>query len=394
MKFHWSALALVISALPYPSFGHGYVDFPKARQQRCMDDGGYWWPADGSGIPNAACRAAYQISGGYALTQHHEYSANVADFDNLQAVKSVVKDGLLCAGGDVRKAGMDAPSPAWQRTLIDTRQQTELILRFRATTPHNPSYWQIYLSDANYDAAKAPLRWQDLTLLWQQADVPVNNGFYELHVPLPKYRSGPAVLYTRWQRQDVVGEGFYNCSDIELVGDTTPIQWRAQGAYVNASQLGHVGETALLRVFNEQGQEQLTQKLAITPTNLANQAWALELAKQVNLRYGQTVQIGVQTVDGIQLQQPVTVNKLYLANAWWTANLELQPPTSQPSCGGVDPAKIYVYPNWPRKDEANRPSYASSGDYLSYNGVLWRAKWWTQSVPGSDSSWALVCRLP
>ncbi|MBU2225833.1 MAG: lytic polysaccharide monooxygenase, partial [Gammaproteobacteria bacterium] len=198
--------------LSHLSWGHGYVAYPKARQQICKDDGGYWWPADGSGIANLACRAAYQQSGGYALTQHHEYSTNVTDYFNMTAVKAGVKDGLLCAGGDSRKAGMDIPSPHWQSTIVDLQTTPTLKVRFRATTPHNPSFWQFYLSTSDYDPANAALSWDKLTLIHQQNDVPAESGFYEIDVPLPKSRSGKAVLYTRWQRQDVVGEGFYNCS--------------------------------------------------------------------------------------------------------------------------------------------------------------------------------------
>lgn len=373
---------------------HGYVDYPKARQQICMENGGYWWPADGSGIPNAACRAAYQKSGGYALTQHHEYSANVADFGNLAAVKAIVKDGSLCAGGDSRKAGMDLPSASWQSTVIDTRQSNELVLRFRATTPHNPSFWQIYLSDPSYNSATQPLRWQDLTLLHQQADIAVNNGFYEVRVPMPKHRSGNAVLYTRWQRQDVVGEGFYNCSDITLIGDDSSLSWTDKGVYITASQLGKVGETALLRVFNPQGQEQFKLELPITSANQANQAWAVELARQANLKASNMLQIGVLEQNNVVFKEPLGQNHLYVANPLWYANLDLKAASTQPSCGGIDPAKIFAYPNWPRKDEANRPSYATSGDYMSHNQSVWKANWWTQSVPGADSSWSLVCRLP
>lgn len=146
--------ALVLSNL---AWSHGYVAFPKARQQICKDDGGYWWPADGSGIANLACRSAFQKSGGYALTQHHEYSSNVADYHQMTAVKAVIKDGTLCAGGDPRKAGMDLASPHWQSTVIDVNSTPILQVRFRATTPHNPSFWQFYLSNSDYDSATAPL---------------------------------------------------------------------------------------------------------------------------------------------------------------------------------------------------------------------------------------------
>lgn len=57
------------------------------------------------------------------------------------------------------------------------------------------------------------------------------------------------------------------------------------------------------------------------------------------------------------------------------------------SCAGV-PATVNDYPNWPRG------TYAAGGDYLRHQGKVYKANWWTQSVPGSDSSWSFVCDRP
>lgn len=377
------------------AWSHGYVDYPKARQQMCKDDGGYWWPADGSGIANLACRSAYQKSGGYALTQHHEYSTNVPDYGNMTAVKAGIKDGLLCAGGDQRKAGMDLPSPHWQSTLIDVKTTPTLKVRFRATTPHNPSFWQFYLSNPDYDSATTALNWDKLTLIHQQNDVLAQSGYYEIDVPLPKSRNGKAILYTRWQRQDVVGEGFYNCSDLQLInGDSGPAQWYDKGAYLTAAQTGKIGEKALLRVFDAQGQEQIQHSLEINADNVANQAWALELANQINALHSTALQIGLLQNDSIQLQPSAAANRLYLANASFFVNLDIKPASGSQTCGGLDPAKIFAWPNWPRKDHAGQPSHANSSDLMSDSGKVYRAKWWTQAKPGSDGSWDLVCQLP
>ncbi len=384
--------SLLLLLVAQAALAHGYVDYPKARQQICKDDGGYWWPADGSGIPNLACRAAYQQSGGYALTQHHEYSTNVPDYHNQTAVRAALKNGLLCAGGDSRKSGMDVPSAHWQRTVIDLKTTPQLRVRFRATTPHNPSFWQFYLSNPSFDAASSPLSWEQLTLIHQQTDVPAVSGYYEIDVPLPKNRSGNAVLYTRWQRQDVVGEGFYNCSDLQFSnGDSGSGNWYDKGTYLSATQLGKAGETALLRVFDSNGQELLQKSLLISSANQTGQQWAWELAQQVNAVHSDLLQIGVLNNGQISLQQPIGSNRLYLRNATGYANLDLKPAQTGQTCGGVDPLKIFVYPNWPRKDEANRPSFAASGDYMSDAGKLYQAKWWTQSKPGSDGSWQFVC---
>ena len=52
----------------------------------------------------------------------------------------------------------------------------------------------------------------------------------------------------------------------------------------------------------------------------------------------------------------------------------------------VDPTTVNVYPNWTRTDHAN------GGDLMSHLRKIYRANWWTNSVPsGSDGSWTLVC---
>lgn len=57
--------------------------------------------------------------------------------------------------------------------------------------------------------------------------------------------------------------------------------------------------------------------------------------------------------------------------------------------GGTCPG-INIYPNWTQKDWAGNPSHAAGGDQMQYQGKAYRANWWTQSIPGSDGSWAFV----
>jgi predicted carbohydrate-binding protein with CBM5 and CBM33 domain len=378
---------------------HGYVDYPKARQQICKDDGGYWWPADGSGIPNSACRAAYQQSGGYMLTQHHEFSANVADYRNMAAVQAVVTDGSLCAGGDSRKSGMDIPSTDWQRTSINLTQSNEITLRFRATTPHNPSFWQIYISKPGFDSARETLSWNQLQLIHQQNDVSAEAGYYNLNVQLAADRNGPALLYTRWQRVDVVGEGFYNCSDIELVNgssDTPPALWFDKGAFVNLQTLAEVGGYAQLRLFDADGQELIDESWQITNANIGNALWATELAAQVNTQYSNLLQIGVLSGDSVAFSSDLATNRAYVRESSNFYNLDLRPADSGGSnppgnCPGYDLSGVNTYPDWPQGNTQGQPGHAAGSDKLIYQNALYQANWWTQSIPGSDSSWAQLC---
>lgn len=209
---------------------HGWVDTPLARQTWCSNDGGYWWPEDGSAIPNLACRAAfekelevYSDNPQYPFVQINEFSHNVADYRNMQAVMEGVPDGLLCSAGDKNKSGMDVPSPYWHTQGLALNADGTFNIVFHATAQHNPSYWEIYLSKAGFDPASAPLSWGQLDKIADFGDVKADaQGNYVLpNIAIPAGRSGRAVLYTRWQRDDAAGEGFYNCSDVMLPASRT-----------------------------------------------------------------------------------------------------------------------------------------------------------------------------
>ncbi|NTS75525.1 glycoside hydrolase [Catenovulum sp. SM1970] len=66
-----------------------------------------------------------------------------------------------------------------------------------------------------------------------------------------------------------------------------------------------------------------------------------------------------------------------------------------PNCSdvSVNPATIDSYPNWPHNDWSGKPSHALAGDQLIYNGQVFEAKWWTNSVPGSDDTWNTICKF-
>lgn len=200
---------------------HGYVTSPVARQIACVKDGGYWGSANGSSIPNLACRNAFLQSGTYPFTQGNEFATLVSNYLNMDSVKSKAKDGLLCSGGsDVNKQGFDLPSPYWKKTKLTSGQPFEYELK--GTAPHEPSFIEIYISKNSFNSATDTLSWDDLELIHRE-DVSFTNGLYRINLTIPvEYTGANAILYTRWQRYDPVGEGFYNCSDISL--SNTPIE--------------------------------------------------------------------------------------------------------------------------------------------------------------------------
>ncbi|MGL5759288.1 chitinase C-terminal domain-containing protein [Plesiomonas sp.] len=51
----------------------------------------------------------------------------------------------------------------------------------------------------------------------------------------------------------------------------------------------------------------------------------------------------------------------------------------------IDASKVKVYPNWTQN------GFATGGDQMANLNKVYKANWWTNSVPGSDTSWTFVC---
>ncbi|WP_419149672.1 lytic polysaccharide monooxygenase [Pseudoalteromonas 'SMAR'] len=307
---------------------HGYMDFPKARQAYCQQQGGYWWPKDGSNIPNQACRAAFLQSGHYPFVQHHEFAKNVADYHSLAAVKRAIPDGTLCAAGDVNKDGMNLPSHHWQRTPLEPDGSGNIEVRFRATTPHNPSFWQFFLTKADTEIGTKALNWQDLQLIAELGDQevvldPNGNRYYEMQVPIPAGRTGDAILYTRWQREDAAGEGFYNCSDITLVDPSMPTTWFDSGFFIKPGQQAEPGDSVWFRAFDASGDEFINTSLAIDQNN-QNQ-WVTNFSRVLTERYANQLKIGVRNEVGeIHFDSDnLLSNVVYLTEPNFTATLSV-----------------------------------------------------------------------
>ncbi|MGO2421309.1 MAG: lytic polysaccharide monooxygenase [Vibrio casei] len=321
---------------------HGYMDYPAARQQLCDIDGGYWDSVDGSTIPNAACRTAFLASSWTPFVQKPEFSTLVSNYNSQAAVEVAIPDGQLCSAGDQAKQGINIPSPDWKKTNIDLSNQGKITLQYRANTPHNPSFWKIYLSKANYDSSTMPLAWSDLDLIAEFGNIPTvelnGHKYYQMEVMLPTDRTGNAVIYSRWQRQDPAGEGFYNCSDIRFNNpddsgnpDNYLEQWISSGNYLASTANAIVGDTVWFRVFDENGNEIVFEKFPIT--NETESIWAEDLAKLVNQEYPQQVQIGLKNSasESIDYQvQDLYSNLVYLTNTHYTHRLEVKSGNNAP----------------------------------------------------------------
>ncbi|KID56321.1 chitinase [Pseudoalteromonas luteoviolacea] len=311
---------------------HGYMDFPKARQAICQEQGGFWWPKDGSKIPNAACRAAYLKSEHVQFIQKHEFAANTADFRNQAAVEANIPDGTLCGAGDSQKAGMNIPSTQWQATEIKPNANGKVKIRYRATTPHNPSFWQFYLTKPGTDFKQKPLAWNDLELVQEHGNIaffmaPDGKRYYEMEVAIPEKFSGDAILYSRWQRDDVVGEGFYNCSDVTIVRGTeptpTPDTWFPVDYFVKQGQEASAGDTVWVRVFNGNGNELIQERFDVTSANETH--WQSQFALNLNTQFADIVRIGVKDSSGnIEFNpEAVSSNQVFLSDKSYSYNLSV-----------------------------------------------------------------------
>ncbi|AUY34113.1 chitin-binding protein [Pseudomonas sp. PONIH3] len=237
---------------------HGAMEVPVARQLACFNAQDYHWPEDGSGIKSPGCKAAYQHvyrkfdnnaqQATYQFIQWHEVSKNIPEYDKIEEVKKAIPDGQLCSAGNVvaadslskvrnalleilrklkldsnwlyllvnDKSGLDQPAE-WATQELRKGADNKVHMSYKIEAVHNPSYWEIYVSKPGYNPAERALKWDDLELVQEIGDVPPVNGYYELEVDL-KNHIGKRVIYSRWQRKDPAGEGFYNCSDVNIVG--------------------------------------------------------------------------------------------------------------------------------------------------------------------------------
>lgn len=66
---------------------------------------------------------------------------------------------------------------------------------------------------------------------------------------------------------------------------------------------------------------------------------------------------------------------------------------SECQLANVDLQDVSEYPEWTQVDWKGDPSHAVQGDLMSVENVVYRAKWWTQAIPGSSNAWEKVCEM-
>lgn len=378
---------------------HGWAEFPPSRTEVCDRDGGYWQ----NKIPNAACQALWDKSNAFPFTQKNENAALTADYNNIEAVKKQVIDGLLCAGGDQKKAGLDIPHNEWQQTEVIVDANGEFDFKWVATATHNPSFWQFYITKPNYDKSQ-PLTWDDLELVDEVGNVEPTEATpydtYNFKVKLPTDRMGEkVVLFSRWQRIDPAGEGFYNCSDITIKqgnGEITPPPpvvegdlFPISGFFIKPGFAPVIGDTVRFRLMAPvTGAEVVDQRLVITAANQAT--WAQTLAEQVNALASDKLFIGVWNQAAAKYE--FNTKNIHANQVWVEAekygfalsifkDLEPLPPIVDPELPD---------PELPEGSWSKSATYIA-GDSVIHNNKNWKAGWWTQGEePGIANVWTQI----
>ncbi len=200
MKILPCLAAFVLSAAT--SFGHGSMANPISRVYQVF--------LENPQTPkNAASAAAIATAGTQAFYDWHE----VNRLTPQRNYRELIPDGQLAGAGRTKYAGLDLVRLDWPATKV---QPGRYDCVFAAPTPHEPSYFEIYITKANYDPTK-PLKWSDLEPLPGADTVVLTGSNYRFTVNFPQ-RVGRHILYVIWQRSDPAGESFFSTSDLDFGG--------------------------------------------------------------------------------------------------------------------------------------------------------------------------------
>lgn len=328
-------------AIPQAAYSHGAVSWPISRQYQCYKEGGFWGSVEN--IPNSGCRASVKISQQYPFIQWNEVAANPNPRHDQAAIRRAVPDGLLCAAGDSKKKGLDEPQSAgWKLTPITTGKME---LTWDATAPHNPARYTIYITKQGADFQNRALRWDDLEQI-ASGDMPQpiktsSPQQYKIPVTIPAGRSGKAIIYSVWQREDTGNEGFFNCSDVQIQGssgndeDNTPPpdqvdEWLEEQPFVKPGYpTPAVGDKIRFRLLggnNARGSEVVDSSVPITSGNASNYRWAEELANILNETGAKYLKVGIKNNGHIQFdpsESRIHENMVWVKDGRYTSSMTI-----------------------------------------------------------------------
>ncbi|MBN2975382.1 chitin-binding protein [Pseudomonas fluorescens] len=367
MRYLFRGLVAAAVLLPALASAHVATDIPVARQLHCYIQPDFW-----SGNPaDVGCKELYRASGTYAGQQWNEVAAFTKDYNDQQAVERVIPNGKLCSAADPQKAGLDRPSANWYKTAM-TPKNGFVEVRISGTAPHVSSIVKIYLSKPGFNPATTALKWSDLDLVhqetvtvartdWGAQPPPVSgvSGFFKFNVAIPPGRTGDAILFSRFQRIDSEGEGFYNCSDITLHNDgpTPTPEWHAKGLFQPPGFNPKVGDKIHFRVFGSSKAHNEVVDIKDPVKDSNPQVWGPSLV-QALAPYKTVVQIGEMKGASIvyNTAEPGK-NQVYLADEQASKAMSIIP--------GDDPGPVNPAPPVAR---ITGPTALKSGQAFTFSG--------------------------
>lgn len=170
---------------------------------------------------------------------YYTWNQNSNNFTNYASpgftYASAVPDGTLHSAGVndgqqsfLNFSALNTPSASWATTPITAGKP--FASKFLATAPHEPSRFDVYLTEQGFDAATETLGWADLEFLgrWKIGDAarpvsitqpsgsPLAPMSYDWLTPIPADRAGLHTLLVVWQREDPAGEAFFATRDLTV----------------------------------------------------------------------------------------------------------------------------------------------------------------------------------
>lgn len=220
-------LGAALAAAPATALAHGTLADGRMVQVRKAGPAGgtpaawnesyYTWNQNSRNFPDYA-------SPGFS------YSTYVADG---KIANAGANDGT---NGTLNFSGLNTPSAGWTATAATAGQS--LPVHFLATAPHDPSYFDVWLTKQGFNPTTTAMGWANLQYLgrWQVGDAakpvttgsapnPIDGGTmlsYDWTVPVPSDRSGRSTLLAVWQRVDPAGESFWAVQDLNVTATGVP----------------------------------------------------------------------------------------------------------------------------------------------------------------------------
>ena len=340
------------------AFGHGALVDPPVRQVSCIQQG----PLTG------ICKEASDKSndGGQSIYTWQELTGFVGGDHSAEQAKKEIPSHLICSGTS-KGSGFNMASANWKTTLIKPDINGKVKMRYGYTQPHTPSWIEFYINRKDIDPTKKVIGWDDIepldTVTSSQHPVPISGqtpgytSYEDFNIEIPADRTGRAVIFARWQRNDIGNEGFYGCSDVMITergsdtlpddgGDSGgeepgPVDWFEYAKFAE-NQKPEIGETVVFRMMSGiKGSDLINIRKPINASN-AGEKWITELATEINKNHSNVVLIGQKSNSGnieLNTQQPRS-NGIYLNNTGHSAVLTVEAAANQPVA--VVPANFEV----------------------------------------------------